>query len=675
MLRINRIKAISKTESGNFGFDYLLTDGLNLISSNTNTRGKSSAILAIYYCLGFEEIIGGRGKKTLTSVYKTVVEDEEQITHTVLESEAWIEITNGVDVISIKRTAEMEGRNENLITVYHSSLDCTHNPETYVEDMYIHSANSTTSAKGFHAFLEKFIGLELPLVPSNDGAEYKLYMQLLFSVIFIEQKRGWADLFSAMPVLNIKDAKKRVLEYLLGLDTLNNEKKRAYLKLQEAEIIQRWSLLTNEVLALCIREDCQIHGLPMRPCILDDNFLDKLSISTISSSATIDNELAVLDKRRKELEFKTPKVIDNFEELQTELEKTEAAIFDLENEQSQNRATLLQEKAACTRLESNLQVIDADLRNNKDAQKLKRMGSDLGIESYIGRCPTCGQEIEDSLLPIQNCEHIMSIEENIRHLEAQKTMISFALDAHRKNVEVCETNLQSLSGRIFTLRRLAKTIRSDLFAVDESLSETIVYEKINLENRIQALAGLKEKVDIRVAEIQKLSSDWEKHLAEKKALPKTNFTQSDKEKVDTLEKNFKDYLRCFNYKSVSSYDSIQISRENYLPISEGFDMKFDSSASDNIRAIWSYTLALLKTSNEKNGNHPQIVIFDEPGQHSIVTNDMVSLFNEIIEMEGTKQVILGITLNDGEIKGAVESIDSEKIHVVDVGNHAFQRIY
>lgn len=214
-----------------------------------------------------------------------------------------------------------------------------------------------------------------------------------------------------------------------------------------------------------------------------------------------------------------------------------------------------------------------------------------------------------------------------------------------------------------------------MFAVDESLSETIVYEKINLENRIQALAGLKEKVDIRVAEIQKLSSDWEKHLAEKKALPKTNFTQSDKEKVDTLEKNFKDYLRCFNYKSVSSYDSIQISRENYLPISEGFDMKFDSSASDNIRAIWSYTLALLKTSNEKNGNHPQIVIFDEPGQHSIVTNDMVSLFNEIIEMEGTKQVILGITLNDGEIKGAVESIDSEKIHVVDVGNHAFQRIY
>lgn len=176
MLRINRIKAVSRTDSGNFGFDYSLSNGLNLISSNDNTKGKSSAILAIYYCLGFEEIIGGRGKKTLTAVYKSVVKDERGVSRTVLESEAWLEITNGQDVVSIKRTAEMEGRNENLITVYHSNLDGIHNPETYVEDMYIHSPNSTTSSKGFHAFLEKFIGLELPLVPSNDGSEYKLYM-------------------------------------------------------------------------------------------------------------------------------------------------------------------------------------------------------------------------------------------------------------------------------------------------------------------------------------------------------------------------------------------------------------------------------------------------------------------------------------------------------------------
>lgn len=189
MLQVNRIKAISRTDSGNYGFDYSFHSGLNFVCSSINTRGKSSALLAIYYCLGFEEIVGGRGKKTLTSVYKTVVEDEQGTDHKVLESELWLEITNGDETVAIKRTAEMEGRNENLITVYHSNMDNAHNSETFVEDMYVHAQNSTTSIRGFHAFLEKFIGLELPLVPTNDGNEYKLYLQLLFSSMFIEQKK------------------------------------------------------------------------------------------------------------------------------------------------------------------------------------------------------------------------------------------------------------------------------------------------------------------------------------------------------------------------------------------------------------------------------------------------------------------------------------------------------
>lgn len=669
MLEINRIKAISRTESGTYGFDYSLSEGLNLISSNINTRGKSSVLLAIYYCLGLEEIIGGRGKKTLTSVYKTAVEDENHISHRVLESEAWIEITNGLDIISVKRTAEMEGRNENLITVYHSNMESVYKPETYVEDMYVHSANATTSTIGFHAFLEKFIGFNLPRVPSNDGAEYKLYMQLIFSGIFIEQKRGWADIFSAMPVLNIKDAKKRVLEYILGLDTLANEKKRASLKISESTIAHKWDELAKEIVILCNREDCRVLGLPLKPCILDDD--STISILTINGNVPIAEKISALEQRWGQLNRKTPKIVDNFEELQNELEQTESSIHNLEDEQHRNLQTMLYEKAALKKLETNLEIINQDLQNNKDAQKLRKMGSELEIESYNGRCPVCGQVIQDSLLPVQNCEHTMSIEENIRHLESQKSMVTFAINAHRQNIETCETNQRAISGRIFTLRRLAKTIRSDLFSIDESLSETVVYERINVENRIQSLRKLNAEVQERIDSLIRLSDEWSYYLAEKKSLPRSNFTQRDKEKVEALESNFKRYLQAFNYQSVSSYDSIQISHDNYLPISEGFDMKFDSSASDNIRAIWAYTLALLRTSNETGGNHPQIVLFDEPGQHSIVTEDMVSLFREIIELPGKNQLIVGITLNDGEICKAVDEIEKDRVHIIDVGNHAF----
>lgn len=55
-----------------------------------------------------------------------------------------------------------------------------------------------------------------------------------------------------------------------------------------------------------------------------------------------------------------------------------------------------------------------------------------------------------------------------------------------------------------------------------------------------------------------------------------------------------------------------------MPTIENFDMKFDSSASDHIRRIWAFTIALLQTSNAYAGNHSGMLIFDEPGQHSIV---------------------------------------------------------
>ncbi|MBE6947867.1 MAG: hypothetical protein E7454_06440 [Ruminococcaceae bacterium] len=674
MLKINRIKAISRTDGGEYGFDYTLSAGLNLISSAENTKGKSSAILAIYYCLGLEEIIGGKGKKILTSVYKTVVEGKDKGTYNVLESEAWLEISNGSEVVTIKRAAEMINRNENLITVYHSNMDTAHDPKTYVEDMYVHSAHSTTSSKGFHAFLEKFIGFDLPNVPSNDGSEYKLYMQLLFSGMFIEQKRGWADLFSAMPVLGIKDAKKRVVEYILGLDTLSNERKRASLKTQEAEITHQWNLLISEISALCTHENCKVHNLSMKPCILDEQDIAKVCVTVIESgNPVIQDKLNELETRLLQLTQKTPKIVENFDELQAELDTTEKAIASLSNELATNRQALIIENDVISKLEANLQAISIDLQNNKDAQKLKKMGSDLDVSSFTGKCPVCEQAIQDSLLPIQNSTPLMSIEDNIHHLESQRAMVSFALTAHKKNRDTYDGNIQALSGRLFTLRRLAKSIRSDLYSVDDGLSETVVYERINIENRIQTLKQLINAVDSRLALLKELSGNWAKYVADKQTLPRTNFTDSDSHKVHVLETNFKHYLRAFNYKSVSSYDTIQISKENYLPTSEGFDMKFDSSASDNIRAIWAYTLALLRTSNEVGGNHPQIVMFDEPGQHSIVTHDMVSLFSEMIGMAGINQVILGITLNDTEICKAVEEIKKKNVRIIDVGEHAFQK--
>ncbi len=84
------------------------------------------------------------------------------------------------------------------------------------------------------------------------------------------------------------------------------------------------------------------------------------------------------------------------------------------------------------------------------------------------------------------------------------------------------------------------------------------------------------------------------------------------------------FLFSFIRTSISNIDAIEISRDNYMPVIDRFDMKFDSSASDNIRAIWSYTLALLQTSEKQIGNYLGVFIFDEPTQHSIGAEDVLA---------------------------------------------------
>lgn len=42
------------------------------------------------------------------------------------------------------------------------------------------------------------------------------------------------------------------------------------------------------------------------------------------------------------------------------------------------------------------EIIKHDIMNNKDALRLKKLGSNLQCKSFEGICPTCNQKIQDS---------------------------------------------------------------------------------------------------------------------------------------------------------------------------------------------------------------------------------------------------------------------------------------
>jgi len=672
MLKLNRLKITIRTAEQDFGFDHTFMQGINFIASDDNTCGKSSVIEGIYYALGFEEIIGGRGEKVLTSAYKNSIEYNAR-TFNTLESEVYLEVHNGTDIITLYRTAKMENRDSRLVTVYFGCLADAETGSVDYDDMYVHMPNSATREKGFHTFLERYLGLELPYVNNYSDSESKLYLQLLFSSMFIEQKRGWADIFSGMPNLGIKEAKQRTVEYILSLDTIDNEKKKISLKDKKNEIEKSWNDIVQALIADSRSAQCIISGFPNSPRILEEAVRAKVSIEYINRQE-INSYILNLRDELSRLSSLKPKIVDNFDELQVELDETEKQIDLISNKVNEARRKLSMEDASIKSLRESLDTIKIDIANNKDAARLKNLGADIGSEIIKGICPVCNQAISDTLLPLANEFHIMSIDENIKHLVAQKEMFEFALNGHSKAKEELKNSISYFEASLFTLRRLALSLRSDLYAVDEELSESIVYKKLKLANEIQELEKFKNTVDNSLEKLTELSKRWKKYLDQKEQLPKEKFTLEDKKKLSSFESNFKNDLRTYGYKSVSNIDDISISRDTYLPVINNFDMKFDSSASDNIRAIWAFTMALLQTSNTHLGNHPGILIFDEPDQHSIVISNMKAFFKGIIDVEGWKQVIIGITIKDTDTRIAIESLDAKSYNMIKINEKAFTPI-
>ena len=670
MLRINRIKVKIFTDNGVYGFDTSFDSGLSFLASEENTCGKSSILAAVYYCLGLEEILGGKGEKVLTSAFKTTIEDGNK-TWSVLQSCAYLEISNGAEVVTLFRTAKMLNRDSRMITVYYGDMDAVDNPKTSSIDTYVHFPNAAINEKGFHSFLEKFLYLELPQVTASDDSQRKLYLQLIFSCMFIERKHGWSDLFSGMPILGIKESKKRVIEFVLKLDTLTNDKKRDQLKIEEPLINKEWSECYKSLQIAAERESCSIVNFPIKPRILTETDIKRISIKF--GDKIVADTVTELEKQSIEIRQLKPKVIDNFDELQVELNETEAEISKLSNYIVDCRGQLSIESGSIRTITNNLETISIDLSNNKDAARLRSLGSDLQFEFAKDICPVCHQKINDSLLPNSIDVPVMGIDENIKHLEAQRDMLKFVLISHENHKEELEKEIQSSEARLFTLRRLAQTIRNDLYSINEEYSEAIVYKKITIEKQIESLNKLQQFQHDSIEKLVELSKRWEKYLEDKRALPKNRFTDEDKDKIALLRDVFINNLRKYGYKSILDLEDISISEESYLPLFEGFDMKFDSSASDNIRVIWAFTMALLQVSILKGGNHPTVLIFDEPDQQSTIISDMKSFFENILELTDKCQVVMGITLKDRDTKQVIDKLPKGKFKCIDVPNKAFQK--
>ena len=173
MLKINHIRIEVNTDDGLFGASIPFLDGLNIIRGN-NTSGKSTLMQCLFYGLGLEELIGGKGDKTMQSVLKDFVEEQQGSNSLVVSSCILLEFSNASETVTTRRFVKSEQRDNRLIEVMFGDFLSTGRYKNS-KSMYLHDPNAAKDVEyGFHAFLEKFLAWDLPLVSSSNGNKIKL---------------------------------------------------------------------------------------------------------------------------------------------------------------------------------------------------------------------------------------------------------------------------------------------------------------------------------------------------------------------------------------------------------------------------------------------------------------------------------------------------------------------
>lgn len=669
MLKIKALKININTDKGVYGTPLIqFNDGLTIIKG-FNSTGKSTLFQSILYCLGLEELIGGKNEKTMQSVLKSeILNNENQIEARVIESNILLEI-EGSSIATVKRYISSESKNSGLVEVFDGPLLTFPNQYEYVP-MYVHDkgAADSNNAFGFHSFLEKLIGWELPNVQYKDGSQRKLYLQNIFPGFVIEQKAGWSDFFATIPYYALLDKETRAVEFLLNLDSWKIQQRKSKLKQDKNDLILDWRNKYTEFKSLAHQIACEIRGVSNQPEIIESKNAVYLVYVTEERTYNLTEYISYLeDEYSKISDLEIPNVGDQAVESELKINYLNEQLSQL----SINLSTVINRKnltiSKYNSFVERLSELENDKVQNEYHLKVKKKGADEGFAIAHDNCPYCSQGLNDSLLP-KDIEIVpMQIEENLEYLKAQINLIKIYINNHRSDIDDLEREIERLNNKISETRSSIRTLKTQLVSDNRMPSVELIENRLKLKSKLDLYRRKYDELASFQEDFKMLSDEWVQILGEEKKLPKS-LSPFDHKKISELEQSFKSLLVYFHYRS-KALDGISISRDTLLPAVEGYSLKFDSSASDFTRAIWSYTLALKETSERFEGNHPNLFILDEPEHQDTGDNDFHLLLKRLGAYANTQSIVFAsFHQTESTFEACTEGLE---FNLIDLGQEKF----
>ncbi|MBY0284993.1 MAG: AAA family ATPase [Sphingomonas sp.] len=662
MLRIRHIRLRAETTGGLYGTDVRLNGGLTVLHA-PNTSGKSTVLHAFLYALGLEQMLSPRREIPLSYAMRDYVQNPANgVEHKILESYVAVEIENGSgQMMTVRRNVIAEG-DRRLISVI-GGPELTEGPGDYARrDYFVIDAGGAQREAGFHRLLVEFMSWNLPTVKRFDGGDCPLYVETLFPLFFVEQKVGWTAIPGAIPTqFRIREVHRRSVEFLMDFDTHDMELRRQDLELRMGAARTDWAKSVDAIVALATASGFRVARLPMAPTALGSDIENAyLEYQQNGEWLRVQTRIAALAEQLETLKNESiPEVEGVVEGAAAEAEALSAQIMSLNTERStifrDRQAELVQQASTAQRIAQ----LEEDLQKNKDALKLQNFGSRLSRELDPNHCPTCEQAIDQSLLPQGTLESVMSIEDNIEYLSAQRKVFKRLVDRSVAMIRGLDLELVSTGEDVRRKSARLRALKSDLIAPSHAASAAFIEERLRVEQELFRVGDTMGRFEQQLDALNEQARVWRDMLAERAALPEARLSDEDVGKLLKLETSIRSQLVRYGFGTFPAKD-LTVSHDSYRPEKEGFEIGFELSASDSIRLKWAYQLGLLDVAHGSKTNHPGLVVFDEPRQQEAAEASVAMLLSEASRIaKGRSQILIATSEDLSKVKGFLEGFECQ----------------
>ncbi|MBF0383830.1 MAG: hypothetical protein HQL69_22670 [Magnetococcales bacterium] len=645
---------VHTVEGGLFGVDipFKIT-GLNVIWAD-NTKGKSNCVNAILYALGLEKILTNKKAPPLKSVMTSIIKDDEERSYAVAESYVELEVENqDGSVLSIKRQVAGEGSTDLIQTWDGPKL--TQPEGTYIQKDFVGAiTGSALRSFGMANYLGQFLGWDIPDVARFEGGTSRLYLETLIPLAFVEQQNGWSVFPARVPTqFGIRDVHKRGVEFFLGLDVSEVEKKKQELSQALEQTSQQWYRLYDRLVNLAKEHNGKLDSVPDQPdqeFSSDEDQEPQLLLSRNKKWIDLETEISLLRERLSELTAAPPKSSEiqsieaehELSNLLNDLPYKQAAFDDLQKE-------LSLESDRIQSLNDRLADLEEDLVKHRDAKKLRDIGSTLQDKLSPASCPTCLRKWPSTLLFEKDSNRAMTLEENIDLINGQKDMFQRMKEQSRGVVREKKRQVRAIEDEMISHRSRIRALKETLLSRSETPSVADVQARITLESSIRKLENTLTEFNDLIRRLKPVQKEYKRLLSEKDKLPASGLSEEDIVKLNAWEDRIRNQLYTYGFKTCLPPE-ISISKQTFKPEQAGFELNIEASASDLIRMKWAYQLGLMEMSSEfSTSRHPQFLILDEPRQQSVNRFGMQELLKRASLARGRNQQVILMTSEEKPI--------------------------